>query len=200
MAPPEPLETLQWRISPRTVSIQLVALHIALQLLFRFFFSFCRSSIVNDNPGVVANWDHTSEWVPCVSACIGIWNVMGDAAESSPHVPSTCVHNTIRSLLIVHIIRSRQIYVAVDNPSLPPSMSCLITGNDPCNYVPAANNVSHADISQSNDCLCLLICKNFEPGSNLPEFSGIMVSARANQYSTKAPSSFKSLISNSYCS
>jgi len=35
---------------------------------------------------------------------------------------------------------------------------------------------------------------NFETGSKFPEFSGIVVSARANQYSTKAPSSFWSLI------
>ena len=41
---------------------------------------------------------------------------------------------------------------------------------------------------------------NFETGSKLSEFSGIVVSARANQYSMKAPSSFWSLILNSHCS
>jgi len=40
---------------------------------------------------------------------------------------------------------------------------------------------------------------NFETGSKLAEFSGIVVSARANQYSTKAPSSFWSVILNSGC-
>jgi len=39
----------------------------------------------------------------------------------------------------------------------------------------------------------ILSCTNFETGSKLPEFSGIVVSARANLYSTKAPSSFRSL-------
>jgi len=41
---------------------------------------------------------------------------------------------------------------------------------------------------------------NFETESKLPEFSGIVVSARANQYSMKAPSSFWSFILNSRCS
>jgi hypothetical protein len=46
----------------------------------------------------------------------------------------------------------------------------------------------------------VLTCTHFETGSKLPEFSGIVVSARANQYSTKAPSSFWSLILNRRCS
>jgi hypothetical protein len=41
---------------------------------------------------------------------------MGDAAKISPRVPSTGVQNAILSLLIIHIISSRQIYVAIDNP------------------------------------------------------------------------------------
>jgi hypothetical protein len=45
-----------------------------------------------------------------------------------------------------------------------------------------------------------LSCASFETGSKLPEFSGIMVSARAGQYSTKPPSCFRSLILNSRCS
>jgi hypothetical protein len=45
-----------------------------------------------------------------------------------------------------------------------------------------------------------LTCTTFETGSKLPEFSGIVVRARANQYSTKAQSSFRSLMLNSGCS
>jgi len=41
---------------------------------------------------------------------------------------------------------------------------------------------------------------NFETGSKLLEFSCIVVSARANQYTTKAPSLFRSLMLNSRCS
>jgi hypothetical protein len=41
---------------------------------------------------------------------------------------------------------------------------------------------------------------NFETGSKLPEFSSIVASARANQYSMKAQSSFWSMILNTRCS
>jgi hypothetical protein len=62
--------------------------------------------------------------------------VMGDAAKISPRIPSTCAQNTILSVLIIHIIRSCQISVAIDNPSLIPSVSCLTTSsylwNDVC--------------------------------------------------------------------
>jgi len=37
-----------------------------------------------------------------------------------------------------------------------------------------------------------LTCTHFQTGSKLPEFSGTVVSARANQYSTKAPTVFRS--------
>jgi hypothetical protein len=47
-------------------------LHIALRSLFHCFFLLCRSSILNEGSGVVANSDHTSEWVHWVRACIGI--------------------------------------------------------------------------------------------------------------------------------
>jgi len=45
-----------------------------------------------------------------------------------------------------------------------------------------------------------LTCTNFEMGCKLPECSGIVVSARATQYSTKTPSWFRSLILNCRCS
>jgi hypothetical protein len=38
----------------------------------RRFFSFCRPPTLNKHSGVVANCNHTSEWVHCVHACIGI--------------------------------------------------------------------------------------------------------------------------------
>jgi len=47
---------------------------------------------------------------------------MVDAAKISPHVPSSCNHNAILSSLIIHIIQSRQIYVAIGNPLLFPSV------------------------------------------------------------------------------
>jgi hypothetical protein len=68
----EPSETPRWRITPLPASIPRVELHIALRSLFRRFFSLCQSPILNKQFCVLANCDHTSEWVHCVHACIGI--------------------------------------------------------------------------------------------------------------------------------
>jgi len=86
-APSEPSETLRWRITPRLASILRVALHIVLRSPFRHFFLLCWSPILNKHCGVVANCDHTLEWVHWVHACIVI--AMGDTGKISPHVPST---------------------------------------------------------------------------------------------------------------
>jgi hypothetical protein len=124
-------------------------------------------------------------------------NAMRDAANISPRVPSTSAQNAFLSLLIKHIIPSGQIYVAIDNPSFVPSVSCLTTSSYLWNDVRGADNISQADNLQSNRCRCSFItCTNFETGSKLSEFSAIVVSVWPNQYSTKAPSSFKSLILN----
>jgi hypothetical protein len=80
--------------------------------------------------------------------------VMGDAAKISPRVPSTCAQNAILSLLIIHIIPTRQIYVAIDNPSLVSSVSCLSTSSYLWIYARAADDVSHANNLQNNGCLC----------------------------------------------
>jgi len=53
----------------------------------------------------------------------------GDSAKISPRVPSTCAQNAILSSFIIHIISSRQIYVAIDNPSFVPSVSCPPTSS-----------------------------------------------------------------------
>jgi len=71
-APSELSETHQWRITPHLASIPCVALLIALRSPFGHLFSVCLSSILNKHYGVVANSDHTSEWVHWVNACIGI--------------------------------------------------------------------------------------------------------------------------------
>jgi len=125
----------------------------------------------------------------------GDCNVMGDAVEISPHVPSTCAQNAILSLLIiqdckargdtgnisprvpshsaqnailsiliVHIIPTRQIYVAIDSPSFVPSVSCLTTSSYPWNDVRAADNISHAENLQSNGCWCISYWYKFRDG------------------------------------
>jgi len=62
-APSEPSETPWWQTTPRPAPIRRVALHIALRSQFRRFFPLCPYSILNDHCGIVANCDHTSEWV-----------------------------------------------------------------------------------------------------------------------------------------
>jgi hypothetical protein len=79
-------------------------------------------------------------------------NAMGDATRTSPCVPSTCAENAILSLLIIHIIPSRQIYVAIDNPWPIPSVCCLTTSSYLWNYVRTADDVSHAENLQRNHC------------------------------------------------
>ena len=91
-------------------------------------------------------------------------NAMGDAAKISPRIPSTCVQNTILSLLIIHIIPSHQIYVAIDNPSLVPSVSCLNTSSYLWNYVHAADNVFHAENLPSNGGRCFSHLYKFRDG------------------------------------
>jgi len=68
----EPSETPRRRITPRPATKPRVALHIALRSLFHFFILLCRSPILNERSGIVANCDHTSEWAHSVRACIGI--------------------------------------------------------------------------------------------------------------------------------
>jgi len=161
-APSEPSETPRWRITSHPVSIPRVALHIALQSLFHQFFSLRRSPILNEHSGIQAICDHTSEWVHWVHACI--WIAMGDVVKISPRVPSTCVQNAILSLLIIHIIPSRQIYVAIDNPSLVPFVSYFTTSSYLWNYVHAADDVSHTDNLQSNCCRCFSHLYKFRVG------------------------------------
>jgi len=62
-APSEPSEIPRWQTTPRLAPIRCVALHIALRSRSRRFFSLCRYPIVNGQCGVVANCDHTLEWV-----------------------------------------------------------------------------------------------------------------------------------------
>jgi hypothetical protein len=95
-------------------------------------------------------------------------NAIGDAAKTTPHVPSTCAQNAILSLLIIHIIPRRQIYVAIDNPSLVPSVSCLTTSSYLWNYVRTANDVSHAENLQSNCCWCFSHMYKFQDGIQVP--------------------------------
>ena len=91
--PSEPSETPRWPITTRLASIPRVALHITLRSPFHRFFSLCRSPILNKHSGVVANNNHTSEWVDWVHVRTGI--AMGDAPKISPPIPCTLSSRSI---------------------------------------------------------------------------------------------------------
>jgi hypothetical protein len=80
---------------------------------------------------------------------------MGDAATISLRVPSTCAQNAILSYLLIHIIPSSQIYVAIENPLLVPSVFSLTTSSYVWNHMRIADNISHAENLQSNGCRCI---------------------------------------------
>jgi len=152
-APSERSETPRWRISPRPASIQRVTLYIALRSLFHCVLAFCRSPILNDHSGVVANCDYTSECVHWVRACIGVamrWVTLRISLLAFL-LPARKMHFTLQ---IIHIIPSRQIYVPIDNPSLSLSISSLTSSSHLWNYVRAADNISHAENLQSHGCRC----------------------------------------------
>ena len=91
-------------------------------------------------------------------------NAMSDSARISPRVPSTCAQHAILLLLIIHLIPRRQMFGAIDNPSLTPSVSCLTTCSYLWNSVPAANSVSHAENLQQNGYQCVCHFYKFRDG------------------------------------
>jgi hypothetical protein len=79
---------------------------------------------------------------------------MSNDVKSSPYVPSTCVQNGMLYLQFKHIISSRQIYVAIDNPLLVLTVSCLTTSSYIWHSLHTANDITHAEDLQRNCCLC----------------------------------------------
>ena len=190
-------ETPRWRITLRPAWIQRIVLYITLQSLFHCLFMFCWSPILNDHSGVVANCDSTSEWVPWVRACIGIemrW-VMLRIYLLTFSLPARKMQFSLYLLYTsFQVARSRWLLTIL--PLFRPLPVLLLVA------------ISGITCTQPTICRTLKTCKataagafhtctNFETGSKLPEFSGMVMTARANQYWTKAPSSFWSLILNS---
>ena len=89
---------------------------------------------------------------------------MGDAVKISPRIPSTWAQNGNLSLLIIHIFRSHQIYVANDNPLLDWSISSLTTSSYLWNEVRTADKISHAEKLQSNGGWCMCHLYKFRDG------------------------------------
>jgi len=107
-APSEPSETPLWQTNPHPAPIRRVALHIALQLWFCRFVSLRRYPIGNDHRGVVANCDHTSQWVHWVREQNVYWS--GSHTEGSIsrrhfvyHI-RLCYSHKIRYLIIWHAL------------------------------------------------------------------------------------------------
>jgi len=106
---------------------------------------------------------------------------MGEVAKISPCVPSPCAQNAILPVLIIHIIPSRHINVAIDNPSLVPSVSCLTTSSALWIYLRTADDVSHAEKFQRNGWGCSSQSYKFRNGIQVRQVSAIVVSTRAKQ-------------------
>jgi len=198
--PSEASETPGWRITPRPASIQRIAFHIALWSVFHLFFSFGRSPILNDHSGVVANCDHTSEWVDWVSACIGIarrWVTLRKSLLAFFLPASKLQFSLYRFYTSFEVARS--MWLLTIHHSFRPSPVLLVVA---ISGMKCAQPTIFPTLKtcKATAASALLTCTIFEMGSKLPEFSGIVVSTRANQYSTKAPSSFRSLMFNSRCS
>jgi len=82
-------------------------------------------------------------------------NVMADGVTTSPSIPSTCAQKAILSLLNILVIASHQIYVAIANPMLVWSISCLTIGSYLWNCVRMADDFTKAENWQSNGCRCI---------------------------------------------
>jgi hypothetical protein len=185
-----PPETPRWGITWRPASIPPVVLHIALRSLCHCFFLLCRSPILKEHSNIVPSCDNASERVRSVCACIGIamqWVTWQKSLLSffllvrkmhfslyylykSFQVAKFMLQSTFRCSFRLSPVL---LLVAVSGllcvqPTMFPTLKT-------CKTTPAG---------------ALLTCTNLETGSQLPKFSGIVVSARANQYSMKAPSSF----------
>jgi len=100
-------------------------------------------------------------------------------------VPFTCTKNAIISFLIICTIPTRQISVAIHNPSLVTSISCPRTRNYLGNYVHTADDIPTLTSCKATAAGAYPTCTNFEMGSKLPKFAGIVVNTRANKYLTK---------------
>jgi len=175
-------------------------LHIALWLLFHCFFSICRYPILNDYSGVAANCYHTSEWVHWVSSCIGI--AMGWVTPRKSLLAFLLPGQKIQfSLywLYTSFQVGRSMWLLTIHGSLRPSPVLLLVAISGITFA-QPTVISTLKSCKATAAGAFFTWTNLETASKLPEFSGNMVSARANQDSTKALSSFRSLILNSRCS
>jgi len=149
------------------------------------------------NIGVVANCDHTSDWVHSVHACIGIamqW-VMLQKSLLAFLLPLHTIPFSLYSLYTSFRV-ARSLGLLTIHRSFLPSLVILLVAISGimCAQPRMFPTLKTCKATAAGGCLP---CTKFETGSKLLKVSGIVISARANQYSTKAPSSFRSLMLNS---
>jgi len=197
-APSEPSATPRWRLTPRLASMPRVALHIALPSQFNRFFSLFRSPILKEHSDVEGQLCPYVRMGSLGTRLHQDCNAMGDTAKTSPRVPSTCAQNAILSLYTsFQVARSMWLLTIHCSFRLSPVLLLVAISGITCAQLTMFPTLKTCKATAAG---AFLTCTNFETGSKLPEIPGILVSARANQYSTKAPSSFRSMILNSRCS
>jgi hypothetical protein len=148
----------------------------------------------------VANCDNTSEWVHWVRACIGIamrWVTLRICLLEL--LPPVRKMQFSLYYLYTSFQVARSMWLLTIHRAFRPSPHLLLAASSgiTCTQQTIFPKLKYCKAMAAGD---FLTCTNFENGSMLSEFSGIVVSAWATQYSTKAPSSFWSLILNSHCS
>jgi hypothetical protein len=97
--PSDPSETPRRQMTLRPAPIPCVALHIALRSRFRRFFSLCRYPIVNEHSGILANCDHTSEWVHWVHQQTDNRSVRPTQTSQTLRLPSPVLLSTSKCFL-----------------------------------------------------------------------------------------------------
>jgi len=150
--------------------------------------------------GVVANCDHTSEWVHRVRACI--WIAMGWVMLRKSLLAfllPVCKMQFCLYQLSTTFQVARSMWLLTIHCSFHPSSVLLVV---------AICGIQYAQLTMfpmletyiATSAGVVFSCLNFGMRSKLAEFWCIVVSARANLYSTKATYLFRSLILNSHCS
>jgi hypothetical protein len=199
-APAEPSETPRCHITPPPASIPRLTLYIALTVRGHFLFAFCRSPILNAHSGFVANCDYLSEWAHWVHSCIVIpmqWLMLW-ISQLAFLLPVCKMEFSLYKLYTSFQV-TRSMWLLTIHRSFCPSHVLLLVA---IYRITCAQPTIFPKLKtcKAKAASGILTCTNFETGSKLSEFSGIVVSAWANQYSTKAPSLFWGLILNSPCS
>jgi len=179
-APSEPSETPQWQIAQCLASIPCVALHNALRSRIHCFFSLCQSPILKEHSGILANCDHTSEWVHSVHACIGIameWVMLRKSLLAFVLPTRKSPFSLYQIYTSFQVARSMGL-VTIHCTFLPSPVLLLVA----ISGILCAQPMMFPMLKtcKATTARSFLTCTSCEMGSKLPEFSGIVVRARAN--------------------